>query len=268
MTTHEWLVYVSCALRCFGFIISLPFGETLQSFPRFFLAVGLGIALEPVAHVSSEITPITCMVDFVVGFMLGAPLRFIADVSEMVGELIDTARGQTISAVIDPLHGQGGSDLSIIAKNGAVVCALSLGALDVSLEGLARSVQVIPLGGAHVDESFAQGLARSLSFLVVEGLRICAVWMGAFLLIDIICAFCSRLLSGLSFSQSAGVLKMVVTFLLIVVLANEGCRLPLYDLQRVILPWRGLLITPVKDSGPLSGRGKVAPPMPVVGGGS
>ena len=61
---------------------------------------------------------------------------------------------------------------------------------------------------------------------------------------------------------------MVVTFLLIVVLANEGCRLPLYDLQRVILPWRGLLITPVKDSGPLSGRGKVAPPMPVVGGGS
>jgi flagellar biosynthesis protein FliR len=172
--THEGLAFAACALRCFGFILSLPFGEALQSFPRFFLAAGLAAALYSAAVVSSDVTPLSLIFNFAIGFMLGAPLRFVVDMSEMIGELIDTARGQTIASVIDPLHGQGGSNLAIISKSGAIACALSLGALEVSLGGLARSLQVIPLCILQIDESFAQGLARSLSFIIVEGLRVWA----------------------------------------------------------------------------------------------
>jgi len=262
--THESLIFAACALRCFGFILSLPFGEALSNFPRFFLAVGLSAALYPVATASEEVTPLALIFNFAIGFMLGAPLRFVADVSEMIGELIDTARGQTISSVIDPLHGQGGSDLAIIAKNGAVVCAISLGALEVSLGGLVRSCQVIPLGVIHIDESFAQGLARSLSFVVIEGFRVCAVWMGAFLLIDVVCAFSSRLLSGLSFNQAGGVVKMVVTFLLVVVLAQEGGRISFAELERLLVPWRSLSAAPPTVSSSVFGStGSVAPiPLP------
>jgi type III secretion protein T len=265
MMTQESLIFAACALRCFGFIISLPFGEALNNVPRFFLAVGLSAALYPVATVSDEVTSLALIFNFALGFMLGAPLRFIADVSEMIGELIDTARGQTLSSVIDPLHGQGGSDLAIIAKNGAVVCAISFGALEVSLGGLVRSCQVIPLGVVHIDQSFAQGFARSLSFVVIEGFRVCAVWMGAFLLIDIVCAFCSRLLSGLSFTQAGGVVKMVVTFLLVVVLAQEGGRISLAELERLLLPWKSMSSAPPIVSGSLSGSTGGPAPMPLVG---
>ena len=244
MTSHEGLMYAACVLRCFGFIVSLPFGEAIQSFPRFFLSVGLGIALFPVASISGDLTPFSLIVEFVIGFIRGAPLRLISDVSEMIGELVDTARGQTISSVIDPLHGQGNSDLGVVAKNGAVVCALYLGALEISLGGLARSVHAIPLGASFVEESFARGLVRSLTFLVVEGMRVCAVWMGAFLVIDLGCALASRLLSGLSFTQTGGILKMLVTFILMMVVVTEGARLSLGDLKRALVPWWSASVVP------------------------
>ena len=265
--TQEALIFAACAFRCFGFIISLPFGEALHTLPRFFLAAGLSASLCPVAIVSEEVTSLALIFNFAIGFMLGAPLRFVADVSEMIGELIDTARGQTLSSVIDPLHGQGGSDLAIIAKNGAVVCAISFGALEVSLGGLLRSCEVIPLGIVHIDESFAQGLARSLSFVVIEGFRVCAVWMGAFLLIDIVCAFCSRLLSGLSFTQAGGVVKMVVTFLLVVVLAHEGGRISCAELERLLVPWRSLSAAPPAVSGSPAGSTGSVVTMPRLGRG-
>lgn len=257
----EHLVYAALAVRSFGFIVSLPVGEALSTFPRFLLAVGMGAVLYPGATVSEDLSPFSLIAEFVIGFVLGAPLRFVVDVSEMVGELIDTSRGQTISAVLDPLHGQGNSDLAVLAKNAAVVCALTAGALEISLGGLARSVSVMPIGALIHDASFVQGLLKSATFLLVEGMRICAVWVGAFLLIDIGCAIASRLISGLSFCQTGGVLKMVVTFILIIVFMSEGGRLTLQDLAGSLVPWRSLAWTPYPVT---QGTGALA--VPAAGG--
>lgn len=243
-SSSEHLVYAALALRSFGFVVSLPLGEALSAFPRFLLAVGLAVALHPIAIISGELSALSLVVEFAIGFVLGAPLRFVVDVSEMVGELIDTSRGQTISAVLDPLHGQGSSDLAVIAKNSVVVCALTFGALEVSLSALAQSVSVLPIGTFIHDESLVHGLLKASTFLLVEGMRICAVWVGAFLLIDLGCAIASRLVSGLSFSQSGGVLKMIVTFVLLMVFLSEGGRLSVEDLKRAIVPWRSLVWTP------------------------
>lgn len=265
MAHSEVLIYASCASRSLGFVLSLPCGDALASCPRLLLAVCLGIALAPIATVVGAVTPGSLVVDFVIGFMLGAPLRCVADLSEMVGELIDTARGQTISSVIDPLHSQGGSDLANIAKLGAVVCALHMGALEVSLEGLARSVHVVPLGPLSIDQSLSQGLARSLRFILMEGMRVSAVWMGAFLLVDVVCALCARVLTGLSFTQAAGLLKMVVTFVIVLVVITESGRLSLSDLRRVLLPWRGLVSSPAVVSGRTAGHGGRSPGLPLGG---
>lgn len=263
--TDEGIAFAACALRCFGFLLSVPFGEALQSFSRFFLALGLGAALCPVAAISGDVVPISLIFNFAIGFILGAPLRFVVDVSEMIGELIDGARGQTISSVIDPLHGQGGSDLAIIAKNGSIVCAIYFGALEISLQGLARSLQVIPLGVFHIEEPLAEGLARSVSFVIEEGMCVCAVWMGAFLLVDIVCGLASRLVSGLSLSQAGGVIKMMVTFLLVVVLAQAGGRLSLSDFERVLLPWMSVSSAPAGLSGSAGGKLGVGPSFTLKG---
>ncbi len=231
------LAHAALASRCFGCIVSLPVGEALSAFPRFLLAVGLSVMLFPHVTERGEITPFSLMPEFVIGFVLGAPLRYVADVSEMIGELLDTARGQMVSAVLDPLQGHGSSDMATLAKNASVVLALMFGGLEVVVSALARSVEVLPLGSSVADPSLVQGLVRSGAFLLGEGMRLCAVWVGAFLLIDIGCSFVSRVVTGLSFTQTAGILKMCVLFFLLMVLVIQGARLSPGGFTRVVAPW-------------------------------
>lgn len=235
MSSPQELSAAAALFRCFGFIVSLPLGDVLSTVPRLFVALAFAIALSPQSH-GGDVHPVSFIFEFVVGFVLGAPLRFVADVSEMVGELIDTARGQTISSVIDPLHGQGNSDLATLSKVGATALAIWSGALNVAVDGLAYSFSVVPVGSVIVDDSLTRGVLKTGLFLLGEGLRISAVWMAAFLLIDMGCALGARLVAGLSFSQTGGVVKMVCTFLLLIVLLTEGARVSrgrLHELMQV-----------------------------------
>ncbi len=232
------LVAAALALRCFGCVVSLPIGDALSLFPRFLLAVGFSLFMSPLVSVSAELSPLSLVIEFVIGFVLGAPLRCVAEIAEMVGELIDTARGQTISAILDPLHGQGASDLASLAKSASVVVALTCGGLEAVVLALARSVQVIPLGSPVHDASLLHGVLRSGTFVLLEGMRLCAVWVGAFLLIDIGCSIASRVMSGMTFTQTATLLKMLATFLLLlVVLQDGGARLSLSSVRLIVAPW-------------------------------
>jgi flagellar biosynthesis protein FliR len=81
------------------------------------------------------------------------------------------------------------------------------------------------------------GVARSGVFLLGEGMRLCAVWVGAFLLIDIACSVLSRVVSGLAFTQTAALLKMVVVLLLLILLVTEGAHISSDGLSRIVAPW-------------------------------
>jgi flagellar biosynthesis protein FliR len=231
------LPHAALAMRCFGCAISLPLGETLNVFPRFLLAVGLSLLIFPRVGVVEELSSFALLTEFVIGFVLGAPLRFVTDVCEMIGELIDTARGQMVSAVLDPLHGHGSSDLASLAKIASVVVALMCGAVEVVVLTLARSLEVLPLGSPAHDPSLMYGVARSAAFLIGEGMRMCAVWVGAFLLIDIVSSILSRVVTGLTFTQTAAILKMLVVFLLLLVFVTHGGRLSLGGFSHVVAPW-------------------------------
>jgi flagellar biosynthesis protein FliR len=212
-------------------------GDALAPFSRFLLAVGLSVILLPNGAQGEGPHPLCLITEFVIGFLLGSPLRFVADVSEMIGEVIDTARGQMISTLLDPLQGHGGSDMAVIAKSGSVVVALMCGAIEVVVEALAQSVEAIPIGSPANDPSLLLGVARSGAFLLGEGMRMCAVWIGAFLLIDIGCSILSRVLRGLAFTQTAALLKMLALFLLLLVLVTEGGHRAGERLPSVVAPW-------------------------------
>lgn len=210
------------ALRSFGFLLSLPFGELLTIVPRFFLAVGLGVILQPESGDSGGVDEITLIFEFVIGFLLGAPLRLLSDVGEMLGEVIDGARGQTISAVLDPLNGQGASDLATIVRSAAVVLAVWEGAIEVSLQGLAESVRRNPPGIWAISPSLALEILDVCGSALLKGFQIGAIWFGAFLMIEVICAIASRLVVGLSFSHTSHLVKSLVTFILLAILLARG----------------------------------------------
>lgn len=218
----ETMPLAAVACRSFGCVISLPLGDTLSPFSRLFLSLGLALVVMPTLEVSPDVGAVGCLLEFVIGFLIGAPLRVVVDASEMVGELLDTARGQTISAVNDPLNGQGGSDVAVVAKVGATALALWGGGLDSVIVGLADSMNAIPVGALVSPERLADGVLRSFTRIMSIAVSVSAVWLGAYLLVDVGCGIASKLVQGLSFSQASGVVKMVITFLVLHQLITSG----------------------------------------------
>ncbi len=207
--------------RTFGMLISLPTGDGLQMLPRLLVAVCFACALAPAIPVNSEFSLVRLGPEFLIGVLLAAPLRFLAEAGEMFGELIDTARGQTIGSVVDPLNGQQASDMASITRLAIVVLAIHLGAIDGSLEALRVSYVALPLGGPLLYESSLTAILRQGVATVGVAVSCCSVWLVAYLVIDIAAGITAKVTQGLQFTSAASIVKMFVTFALFMnLLAN------------------------------------------------
>lgn len=206
---------IAMTARCFGTLLALPLGDGVGVLPRLFVSVGLAALLQGGARVEGSLHGGACALEFLIGFLMAAPIRAVVDVSEMVGELIDTARGQTISAVNDPLNGVGASDLAVVGKLGATVAVLWSGAPEALLMSMRETFAALPLGGFTLTTVYLTQVARALASAVQVGLIAAAVWMGAFLLVDLGCAVATRLLQALSFALLAGAVKLLLTLLIL-----------------------------------------------------
>ncbi len=214
MGSFDVLGIAGIAARTFGMLISLPTGDGLQTLPRLFIAVCFACALAPAVPMASEISVYRLAPEFLIGLLIAAPLRFLAEASEMFGELIDTARGQTIGSVVDPLNGQQGSDMATIMRLAMVVLAIHLGAFDRCVEAVRDSYAVLPLGGALMYESILSSVLKQGVAIISVALSFSSVWLVAYLVTDIATGVMAKVAQGLQFTSTATVIKMILTFIL------------------------------------------------------
>ena len=207
--------------RGFGMLISLPTGEALGTLPRLFIAICFSAALTPTTYTSLEFSWYIIVAEFVFGLILAAPVRFIADGAEMFGEVVDTARGQTIGSVIDPLNGQQVSDMATIMRLSAVVLAIQFGGLEQMILALRQSQPNLLFGAIDLNSEVVVGLFRKGLSISGTMLALASVWLVAYLIIDIVCAACARVSQGLQFTSLSTLLKMIATFVLLLNIANQ-----------------------------------------------
>ncbi len=214
MESLDVLGVAGITARTFGMLISLPTGDGLQTLPRLFIAVCLACALAPVVPIDSSFSVFRLGPEFLIGLLIAAPLRFLAEAAEMFGELIDTARGQTIGSVVDPLNGQQGSDMATIMRLAMVVLAIHLGAFDRCVEALKASYDALPLGGALLYNDVLTSVLRQGVAIVGVALSFSSVWLVAYLVTDIATGIMAKVSQGLQFTSTATVVKMIITFIL------------------------------------------------------
>ncbi len=212
----------------------------MQQLPRLCAALAWGWSLGGRVSVEAELSALSCVWEFAVGALLAAPLRLLSDSAELFGELVDTARGQTVSSVIDPLGGQGSSDLAAICRAASVGVAIHLGALEFTLRELAASYDLFPLGAPWRGLEGAQDLLRWSISIVSAVLGISGLWLAAFLMVDIVVAAAARLVRGLQFSLVASIAKGILTFALLAVLLEVVRDFPTLSVARAgtLLGWQ------------------------------
>jgi flagellar biosynthesis protein FliR len=217
--------------RTFGMLISLPTGDGLQTLPRLFIAVCFACALAPVVPLNAEFSLYRLAPEFLIGLLIAAPLRFLAEATEMFGELIDTARGQTIGSVVDPLNGQQGSDMATIMRLAMVVLAIHLGAFDRCVEAIRDSYVAMPLGGGFVYESVLTSVLRQGVSIISVALSFSSVWLVAYLVTDIAAGVMAKVTQGLQFTSTSTVIKMILTFILFMNLCSDPSEVCSFIMQ-------------------------------------
>lgn len=218
----EQLPLMAVAARMFGILVGLPLGESLQMTPRLFIAALWGAALVPEHGWYLTLPPARCGSEFLIGLVLAMPLRFLIESAAMFGELLDTARGQTIASITDPLNGQQVSDLTTIVRVGVTTFAVYLGAFD-HLISLARgSYGMIPYGGPVFDHEALMGLTRGGVVVMEASILLSSTWLVGYLLCDLVCALLSKVLQGLSFSSTGALVKLALTVALMINLLRDS----------------------------------------------
>ena len=207
------LAYVTA--RLFGLLIALPLEASVRSVPRLFLAVCFALPFVEGSLTEVDFSMWHLLVEFFIGFLVGAPVRFLVESSEMLGEIIDTGRGQTIGSVMDPLNGQQGSELAKVFKMGALVLSIHAGGLDYVISAIGATLAPFPVSSNPLESPIPGSVLRAGFILIGAVVTLSGVWLAAFLVVDTVTAVLAKASQGLSFSSTGPWLKMVVSILFI-----------------------------------------------------
>lgn len=220
------------AARTAGVVALLPGGESLKVLPRLVLIVAFTtfVFFSDPSHFQNQYSAnlqlkysSQLLVQFIVQFLFGAalvlPLRVVVDGAEMCGEFIDTARGQMVSAVQDPLHSQSSSDLGAISQFSTTVLILISGGLEGLLYELSRSFSKLPVSSAIEIDSVLSHLPK-IGETLTHFLLLALVWIVPIVAVDIATAMAGRLFAGTSFVTLSYSIKTALTFLIIAVVVS------------------------------------------------
>jgi flagellar biosynthesis protein FliR len=210
------------AARIFGALVGLPISDGLQLLPRLFLAICFALPLAQSLPVTPVQSVSALVVDFLIGFIVVVPSRVMAEAGGMFGEVVDTARGQTIGSILDPLQGQQGSDLATIVRLGVIVMVVWLAGIEAALGLVCETFTIKVPASILLNAEGLLSVIRMGCLLAGASLQLASMWLLGFLIIDLGCGLLAKVAVGLSFSSSAQLLKLVITFVLLLNLLRDS----------------------------------------------
>ncbi len=214
----------ACFLRSIAAMAVLPLGGDLLSLGlKLYLAALCAFCLVPtVDNFSLSVTVFVLFENLVLGMILGLPLVLAVQAAEWVGELFDSARGQTMGAILDPAQGAP-SMVSLSAASVARATLLGAGVLPSFVLRLHESLVAFPLLNPFSEsiQFVGEKLAVFLAVYCSEVLRSGVPLALLFLAIECVFAVAAKLLPGISLSTESFALKLGLGFLILRALAGS-----------------------------------------------
>ena len=190
---------VLTALRVGGLLLVAP-AWSAKSVPmrlRVALIVIFAVLLLPAALASADattlaITPATFLGETAIGFALGIAAAIVVAGAEFSGELATNTIGLSGAAIFDPMNNTQNAMLAAFMQLLSLTLILIAGGHLLMIEAVARSFEVLPLGGAlAIDKGFLP-LAKAGGKIFASGLQFAAPVIAAILLTNIALAVLGR----------------------------------------------------------------------------
>lgn len=221
MTETNLVVLACVTARIVGLLLALPLDTSLKGGRMIFVATCFSLPLSISYQGDASFSALLLLKDLGIGFLIGAPVRILVEGAEMLGEIIDTGRGQTIGSVMDPLNGQQGSELSKVCRLGTFILIVQCGGIERLLDSIIASFSVLPTVAVPISIEAGRHALQTGSYLISALLSFAGIWLGCFLMTDTALAVLAKASQGLSFSTTSSWLKFLVAFILLINLATS-----------------------------------------------
>ena len=154
-------------IRVGAFAASSPVLRAFPAIARTAFALGVGLALSVPTNMPATLSGLFVAVatNVGVGIVLGYLTGVILHAFQVAGSVIDLNAGLNASQIFDPINGEAVSVYGRAFNLAAMALWLVMGGDRLAVEGLAATVQMIPLDGTL---SFSAGLVETASALVVQ----------------------------------------------------------------------------------------------------
>lgn len=128
-----------------------------------------------------------------IGFALGWLTGVLFNLFSVAGGLVDVVSGLAIAQVFDPTRGEQGSLFNRMFHFAGVALFMVLGGLELLVQGLALSVDVVPLDGSVAPAPALLDIAVGHTRLImVAGAELAMPVMGALFLLEVVLGVASR----------------------------------------------------------------------------
>lgn len=154
-------------IRVGAFVAASPVFKPFPTVARTGFAVGVGLALSRPTPMPDALSGLVVSVatNIGVGIVLGFLTGVLLHAFQVAGAIIDLNSGLNVSQVFDPLTGESVSVFGRAFNLAAIALWMVMGGDRLAVEGLAATVEMIPLDGTL---SFAPGIAETAVTLVVQ----------------------------------------------------------------------------------------------------
>ena len=217
-----------CFLRAAGLCALLPLGHGFQPIRKTALALGLTLlaaacSTAGAAQMSVVLTPGMLVTELAVGAGLSIAAGLTIEAAGMLGELIDSGRGQAMASFYDPLSAAPSTGMMMLMRSYGLALLLLGGGAEALLRAFLESTELIPPGSGCRILFSEQGCLQLLT--VLWGFLSAVVWLYLpfavlFFLIDGACGVAAKLLPRLALTQEAFQIKSLAALGALLVL-NE-----------------------------------------------
>jgi flagellar biosynthetic protein FliR len=159
--------FVLSIIRVGAFAASSPVIKPFPAIARTAFAMGVGLALAEPTPLPGTMSGLFVAIatNIGVGIVLGWITGILLQAFQVAGSIIDLNSGLNASQIFDPINGEAVSVFGRAFNLAAMALWMVMGGDRLAVEGLAATVELIPLNGTL---SFSSGLAETASTLVVQ----------------------------------------------------------------------------------------------------
>nr|ELR5114508.1 type III secretion system export apparatus subunit SctT [Providencia stuartii] len=229
-TFQQGLMTLAIAwLRIFPTLMFLPFlsnkllnSGIIKNCVTIYIALGLWPFLSAREIAWDEISFVeVVMYELAIGLVIALILALPFMIANVIGELIDTQRGETISSIVDPASGTEASELAVFISYIVCMVFLSQGGMLVLAKTFAQSYQLLPFA-AGFSQFNSLPLGEWMNQMVVKGVVLAAPILVTLFISEVALGLYSRFCPQLNaFSLSLAIKSFIAFTVFLLYFQNE-----------------------------------------------